>query len=159
MRTLILMLALSGALAGVLLVIGMSLPATREGRADIVIQASPEEILAVVRDFQAQPEWRNVEVVRLGDDQWLEVTPQGERITFTLVTMTNAEVELRFSSTAGYSGTWRAELAPTPGGARVSVTERATVPSPLGRIVSRVMFDPDAFAAEYLVSLKKRAEA
>jgi len=159
MRTLIIMLAVSGVLAGVILAIGMTLPATREGRADILIKAPPADILALILDIEAQQEWRNVRVVRLRDNQWVEVTPQGERITFTLDTVTATDAELRFRSTAGYSGTWRARLSPTPGGTRVSVIERATVPSPLGRIISRLMFDPDAFAEEYLAALKMRAEA
>jgi hypothetical protein len=159
MRTLIVMLTVLGVLAGVTLAIGMALPVTREGRADILIKAPPADILALILDIETQHEWRNVRVVRLGDDQWVEMTPQGERITFTLDTVTATEAELRFRSTAGYSGTWRARLAPAPGGARVSVVERATVPSPLGRIISRLMFDPDAFAEDYLAALKMRAEA
>jgi len=38
------------------------------------------------------------------------------------------------------------------------VVERAEVPSPPGRILARIFFDPDAFATDYLAALKARSE-
>lgn len=67
-------------------------------------------------------------------------------------------IRLRFTSDAGYSGAWHALLEPVPGGTRIVVVERATVPSLLGRIVARLMFDPTQFATDYLAALKARVE-
>jgi hypothetical protein len=36
------------------------------------------------------------------------------------------------------------------GGTELEVLERTTTPSPIGRILSRIFFDPAAFAAAYL---------
>lgn len=59
-----------------------------------------------------------------------------------------------FESTRGYTGQWQADLATTgAGGTRLTVTEQATTPSPLGRVLSRLFFDPEAFAAAYLDEL------
>jgi hypothetical protein len=45
-------------------------------------------------------------------------------------------------------------LVPTPsGGTHIFVTEQATTPAPIGRIMSRLFFDPKAFAHAYLDAL------
>lgn len=141
------------------LIAGWLLPATREGRAEAVIAAPPERILAVIADVEAQPEWRGgiASVTREGAG-WREVTARGETITFTPVEMGEARIHLTFTSSAGYSGEWLADLAAVEGGTRIAVVERATVPSPAGRIISRLLFDPGTFATTYLEALKARAE-
>lgn len=91
-------------------------------------------------------------------DGWVEVTARGERIAFVVQEMSEAGVRLRFASDAGYAGTWEAVLAPEGAGTRVSVVERAEVPSPLGRLLARLFFDPEAFDTTYLAALKARVE-
>ncbi len=157
MRILALSLALVLGLAVFVLLIGWFMPATREGRAETVIAAPPDRILAVIADVEAQPEWRAVGQVIRTTEGWQEVTPR-ETITFVADEMTETRIRLRFASTAGYAGTWEAVLEPMAGGTRIAVVERATVPSPLGRILSRLMFDPGEFATTYLADLKARVE-
>jgi hypothetical protein len=158
MRILILITAALVLLVALVALIGWLLPATREGRAEVVIAAPPEQILAVIADVEAQPDWRAVGTVTRTADGWEEVTARGERISFVAEEMTPRLIRLRFSSDAGYTGEWEARLDPVAGGTRISVVERATMPSPLGRIIARVMFDPDAFATKYLEELKARVE-
>lgn len=57
MRILILLLAAVALLGALVLVIGWLLPETREGRAEAVIEAPPDLVLAVIADIEAQPEW------------------------------------------------------------------------------------------------------
>lgn len=158
MRPLILSLAAIVLLAALVLPIGWRLPATREGGVQATIAAPPDRVLAVIADVEAQPTWRDVGAVIRTAGGWVEVTPRGEQITFVAEAMTAAPIRLRFSSDAGYFGEWQAVLAPVAGGARIEVVERTTVPSPLGRIVARLMFDPTTFAAQYLAGLKTRVE-
>lgn len=158
MRILILSVAVLLLLVALLLLIGWLLPATREGRAERVIAAPPDRVLAVIADVEAQPEWREVGSVTRTAEGWEEVMARGERIAFVAEEMTEARIRLRFSSDAGYTGEWQADLEPVAGGTRIAVVERATVPSPLGRIISRLMFDPGAFATTYLAALKARVE-
>jgi len=139
-------------------VVGLLLPATREGRAETVIAATPNRVLAVISDVEAQPEWRDVGSVTRTDSGWVEVTSRGEQITFVVEEMTTARARLRFVSDAGYYGAWEAVLEPVAQGTRIAVVEQATVPSPIGRVIARLMFDPTAFASEYLVALKARVE-
>lgn len=158
MRILILTLAALALLAGTILLIGWLLPASREGRAETMIAAPPDRVLAVIADVETQPEWREVGTVTRTADGWEEITARGETITFVADEMTSARIRLRFTSDAGYSGSWEAVLEPVTEGTRIAVVERATVPSPLGRIISRLMFDPETFATQYLAALKERVE-
>jgi hypothetical protein len=138
---------------------GWMLPATREGRAEAMIAATPARILAVISDVAAQPEWREgVQSVERTDRGWVEVTTRGERITFEAVEMTKARVHLRFRSDLGYFGEWLGVMMPEGSGTRMAVTESATVQAPLKRLIARMMFDAKAFAAEYLAALKARSE-
>lgn len=158
LRLLIGSLCVLALLAGLVVLAGVLLPATREGRAQTVIAAPPERVLAVIADVESQPGWRDVASVTRTSEGWVEVTARGERISFVAEEMSTARVRLRFSSGAGYSGEWQADLQPVEGGTRIAVVERATVPSPPGRIIARLMFDPTAFAAGYLAALKARVE-
>lgn len=159
MRVVIFCLVAIVLLAGLVLAIGYSLPATREGRAETVIAASPSRILDVLDSVETQPEWRaDIRSVTRIPDGWTEVNQRGETITFTPEEMTESAVRLRFRSDAGYSGHWHATLTPVAEGTRISVTESATIPSPVGRIMARLFFDPEAFAEAYLAALKSRSE-
>lgn len=124
MRILLFSAALLLALLLVLLA-GWLLPATREGRAEAVIAAPPERILAVIADVEAQPEWRGgiASVTREGAG-WREVTARGETITFTPVEMGEARIHLTFTSSAGYSGEIFGRMAGRSGGGRGRHTDR-----------------------------------
>jgi carbon monoxide dehydrogenase subunit G len=140
--------------------IGALMPATREGRAEARIAAPPDRVLAVIADLEAQADWRDgIAAVTRTATGWTETTARGEVITFTSEEMTATRIRLRFTSDAGYAGTWDATLTPDGDGTRIAVTESASVPNPLARIVARIMFDPQAFANAYLAALAARTEA
>lgn len=139
--------------------IGWYLPATREGRVETVIAASPARVLAIIADVQSQPEWRaGLASVTPTAEGWLETTGRGEVIAFTPVVMSERRIHLLFASDSGYSGEWLADLTQVDGGTRIAVVERATIPSPFGRLLARAFFDPEAFATTYLSALKARSE-
>lgn len=146
-------------LAGLMFLLGWLLPATREGRAEVVIAATPSQIVEVIADVEAQVAWREgISSVERSADGWVEVTERGERISFMTEEMGEARIRLRFASDAGYSGSWEAVLTQEAEGTRIAVVERAEIPSPLGRILARLFFDPEAFATTYLAALKARVE-
>ena len=151
-------LCLIGAV-GVVVLVGMALPAAREGRAETMIDAPPARILAVIADVEAQASWREgIAQVTRNAEGWVEVTARGEEIRFVAEEMTEALIRLRFMSDAGYAGSWEAVMTPEGSGTRITVVERAEVPSPIGRILARLFFDPEAFATTYLAALKSRVE-
>lgn len=159
MRLMIWSLAAGVLLVGAVFAVGWMLPQGREGRAELVIDAAPARVLEVILAVEAQPEWRaGISRVIRGPDGWVEITTGGERITFVAGQADDTQVRLRFASDAGYTGTWEAMLTPEGKGTRIAVVERSEVPSPLGRILARIFFDPDAFAADYLEALKARSE-
>lgn len=146
-------------LAGLVMAVGWALPASREGRAEVLIGATPAQIVEVIADVEAQTEWRQgISAVERTAEGWVEVTARGERISFVTEERGEAGIRLRFASDGGYSGVWEAVLVPDAGGTRIAVVERAEIPSPLGRVVARLFFDPEAFATTYLTALKARVE-
>jgi len=158
MRILILFGATVVVLMTLVLFIGWLLPETREGRAEASIKAPPDQVLAVIVDVETQPGWRDVDAVTRTENGWFEMTARGERIDFVADEMFVDRISLRFTSDAGYSGEWEARMQPVSGGTQITVVERTTVPSPLGRIIARLMFDPTAFATAYLADLKDHVE-
>ena len=88
-------------LAGLVVLVGWLLPATREGRAETVIAAPPARIVAVIADVAAQPGWRDgIAAVERTGDGWVEVTARGERISFVTEEMGETRIRLRFASDA-----------------------------------------------------------
>ena len=145
--------------AGLVMAVGWALPASREGRAEVVVAATPAQIVEVIADVEAQTEWRQgISAVERTAEGWVEETARGERIRFVVEEMSEAGIRLSFASDAGYSGTWEAVLVPEGEGTRIAVVERAEILSPIGRILARLFFDPKAFATMYLAALKVRVE-
>jgi uncharacterized protein YndB with AHSA1/START domain len=159
MRILLLLLAVFLLLPAAMWAVGSLLPVVREGQAETTIDAPPDRVLAVIAAVEDQPRWRSgVAAVERTPEGWVEVTERGERIVFVADEMTEARIRLRFSSDAGYAGSWEAVLTPEGQGTRIVATERAEIPSPLRRLVARLMFDPEAFATTYLRELKSESE-
>lgn len=139
-----------------LLLIGYMLPATREGTANRTFDAPSDLVRRTILDINSQPAWRArvVAIDGSSDEGWTEVTADGERVAFRLLDDVDTKITLEFASSRGYTGRWDADIAANPsGGTTLNVREQATTPSPIGRILSRLFFDPEAFAATYLDEL------
>lgn len=150
---------------------GYLLPATRQGVSVRSFDAARDVVRSIILDVESQPRWRSGIVAvepgttGAGSVRWTEVKPDGERIAFRRIEDRDDSIALGFESTRGYTGSWRARIAASSsGGTELTVTEEATTPSPLGRILSRLFFDPEAFASRYLDELgaeiaRRRGEA
>jgi len=114
--------------------------------------------MAVLGDVESQPCWRP-------DVLWVEIRSAstgverrrgGESITFRAISRSQDTLELAFESTRGYQGRWRGQLATRADGVStvIRVEESATVPMPLLRVMARLFFDPEKFAAEHLARLR-----
>ncbi|MFN8920432.1 MAG: hypothetical protein ACK5XZ_11300 [Hyphomonadaceae bacterium] len=143
-------------LAALVIVVGFLLPATRTGKIDQVVDATPAQLTAVILDKASQPKWRaDIAKVEVKSPmRWTETTQKGEVIAFELTRQEAGLLQMRFESTYGYHGQWEGRLVPTPsGGTHIFVTEQATTPAPIGRILARLFFNPEAFAKAYLDAL------
>ncbi len=153
-----------GGLAGLValvVLVGFLLPATRTGKVDRVVEATPAQMTAVILGRASQPTWRLdlAKVEMHSTTSWTETTQRGEVIAFELTRQDPNLLQMRFESSYGYQGQWEGRLVPTPtGGTHIFVTEQATTPSPIGRIFARLFFKPEAFANAYLDALAKETQ-
>jgi hypothetical protein len=143
--------------------IGWTLPAERRGGAERVIRADPEVVRAVILDVGRQPEWRTgIRAVTLTEAGWTETTERGEVVSFAIVEEGPEVIRLRFESSRGYHGTWEGRMVAEDDGGqgvtRLTLTESAVTPSPVGRILARLFFDPAAYSRAYLDQLQARVE-
>jgi hypothetical protein len=157
--TLTVAVILGGCLILAFVIAAFLIPPTRDGKASILVNASPNQSVEVLQDVKAQQRWRkDVAEVTISQDGWTETTARGEKIDFRWKELTLERAELTFSSRAGYSGTWVADFQQTSQGTQIVVIETATIPNPLTRLIARVFFDPAAFSKTYLSALKMEVE-
>lgn len=134
--------------------LGAALPATRTGQAERLLPAPPEAVRALILDVGRQPEWRaGIAAVAVDPEGWTETTRSGEAVRFRLLETAPA-IRLSFASSRGYHGQWTGILTPEGDGTRLSVTEEATVPGALNRLLARLFFDPEAYADRYLAEME-----
>jgi hypothetical protein len=148
--------------ACVITLYGFTLPVERTGSAQKQCQAEPKTILTTLLDVGSQPSWRPaVKAVELSENGsvWIEATKRGEKIMFALQKADEQAISMTFTSDNGYEGKWNAQIFSTaPAISTISVTEQVTIKSPIGRIVSRLLFDPKEFSEIYLEELCKEAQ-
>lgn len=159
MKTLAFSAVAVAVLAIVVFAAGFLMPQARTGRAERFIAAPRASVVETILDVERQPDWRsNVRSVEIDGDEWVETTASGERIRFAWTERGPERLALRFSSDRGYTGSWRATLSDALGGTRLTIEERAEIPSPMGRVFARLFFDPAAFSRRYLDGLARRLE-
>jgi hypothetical protein len=138
---------------------GFALPATRTGTAEAWIDIPPDRLSDLILDVEGQTRWRrDLQAVSAERDGWTERTTSGETVRFWTMERTPERIVIGFKSDCGYSGTWTGLLRPDGNGTILTATESATTPSPVGRILSRLFFDPCAHAEAYLAALATEAK-
>lgn len=147
-------------IACLLVLSGYLLPATRQGTSTRMFEAPPAVVRSIVLDIASQPRWRSgiAAVEPAPGGAWTEIKSDGERIRLRVIEEREQAIVFGFESTRAYTGRWNAQITPSSaGGTALTVTEEATTPSPLGRILSRLFFDPDSFSRTYLDELAAEA--
>ena len=150
-------------LAGIVALIGSRLPKSHVASRSILLRKSPQEVYAVVRDFDSAPKWRSdvkqieVEAPQGGPVYFREVGKNGT-VNYELVEDVPAErMVTRIRDTdLGYSGQWTYLFAPENGGTRVTIREDGEVSNVIFRFMSRYVFGHTATIDAYLTSLAKR---
>jgi uncharacterized protein YndB with AHSA1/START domain len=138
---------------------GLALPATTRVQREVVFPVPPAEVHVLISDIEAQADWRSdigrVEVSADGSS-WTEFARDGSKISFRrLESQPGALFAIGYSSTLGFEGTWRADLAPASGGTRAKFVEEVTVGSPFARAIGQFVSPPGHHLDLYLADLKR----
>lgn len=150
-------------LAGIAALIGSRLPKSHVASRSILLRKSPQEVYAVVRDFDSAAKWRSdvkqieVEAPQGGRVYFREVGKNGT-VNYELVEDVPAErMVTRIRDTdLGYAGQWTYLFAPENDGTRVTIREDGEVSNVIFRFMSRYVFGQTATIDSYLTSLAKR---
>lgn len=156
-----------GSLVGLGLVIyavGAMLPRAHVARVEALIAAPPSRVAALVREVEAQPQWRKrvtaIEVVERRADGLRYVERQGrDAILFDFAeTVPGA----RFTGTIAdprlpFGGCWTWDIAPEGAGTRVRIEEDGEVRSPVFRFFARFVFGYEATMRSWLADLERAA--
>ena len=147
--------------AACILLIGHLLHPTRSGSTSRTILAPSQVVRDTILDAESQSEWRKSvkSVERTSEKTWIESTSDGDRIEFQILESTDTEISLGFKSKRGFTGRWDAQISKLDeGGTRLFIREQSATPNPIIRIVSRLFFNPTAFAEKYLEELAIEVE-
>ena len=140
-------------------IVGSLMPATKEVTVEVQMTAPASRVWATMTAWADQPKWRKgierVEV--LGSDQFVEHPKRGSPINFhVLSSETPRRLELKMSGPV--VGSYVAELFEENGVTTVRAIERVTIENPFVRVISKLFFDLEDFAKEYLAELKFHVE-
>lgn len=150
-------------LAGIIALIGSRLPKSHVASRSIHLNQSPQDVYAVVRDFNSAPQWRadlkriEVEAPPGGPIRFREEAKHGT-VNYELIEDVPAQrmVTKILDTDLGYSGQWTYAFAPENGGTRVTIREDGEVSNVIFRFMSRYVFGQTSTIDSYLTSLAKR---
>jgi uncharacterized membrane protein len=149
-------------LAGIIALIGSRLPKSHVASRSIHLRRSPQDVYAVVRDFDSAPKWREdlkrieVEAPPGGPVRYREEAKHGT-VNYELVEDVPAQrmVTRILDTDLGYSGQWTYMFAPENDGTRITIREDGEVSNVIFRFMSRYVFGQTSTIDSYLTSLAK----
>lgn len=149
-------------LAGIIALIGSRLPKAHVASRSILLRRAPQEVYAVVRDFDSAPKWRSdlkrIEVdAQQGRPVYFREEGKNGTINYELIEDVPAQrMVTRIRDTdLGFSGQWTYSFAPENSGTRVTIREDGEVSNVLFRFMSHYVFGQIATIDSYLTSLAK----
>jgi len=150
-------------LIGIVALMGSRLPKAHVASRSILLRQSPQDVYAVVRDFDSAPRWRSdvkhIEVeTRQGGPVYFREEGKHGTVNYELVEDVPAQrMVTRIRDTdLGYSGQWTYLFAAENGGTRVTIREDGEVSNVVFRFMSHYVFGQTATIDSYLNSLAKR---
>lgn len=144
--------------------IGLRLPKTHLAVSRIRLNAPPEEVFAIVSDFESYPAWRpGLDRVERGPDidglpSWFEVCAKLSRVQFRVVESRPPErLATRIvDDRLPLSGLWIYDLAASDGGTLLTITERENIHHPLFRFFDRFVLSYHGVMDVYLMALARK---
>jgi hypothetical protein len=150
-------------IAGVVAFMGSRLPKAHTATRSILLHQSPQNVYAVVRDFNSAPQWRT-DVKRIvvenhpnGPVHFREEGHNGA-VNYELAEDLPGQrmVTQILDTDLGYSGKWTYVFTPEQGGTRLSITEDGEVSNVVFRFMSRYVFGHTSTLDGYLTALAKK---
>ena len=143
--------------AGVLAIIGWSLPVKHSASRTVTLNAPPDRVFDAIADFARAPEWRTgvTRVEMLPDDgrgpQFREHSSFGPMLMRAEAIERPSRLVTRIADPAlPFGGTWTHVLKPTPsGGTEHTITEDGEIYNVFFRVMSRFIFGYTATIEEY----------
>ena len=155
-------IALVVVLVGVVALIGSRLPKSHVASRSILLHRSPQDVYAVVRNFESAPSWRadvkRIDVdVRAGGPVHFREEGKHGTVNYALVEDVPATrmVTKILDTDLGYSGQWTYMFTPENGGTRVTIREDGEVSNVIFRFMSRYVFGQTSTIDSYLTSLAR----
>jgi uncharacterized protein YndB with AHSA1/START domain len=154
-----------GAMAGLVALmagVGALLPQKHVATQSAEYRRPPDAVWATITDAAKFAAWRphmkSATPTAAADPRrgWTETWSHGEQVAIEVVEWSPSQrLVTRLGPGMGFGGTWTFELAPTPGGTRLRITENGEVHNPLVRFFSRFVFGHTASMRDYLKGLGK----
>jgi len=149
------------ALVLIVLIVGMLLPEEHRASRALSTKQSPDVIWDTINDHANEASWRNdvSNVASLGERNgkpvWQENYKDGNKVTMiTTESKPPTRMVRELTDLEGpFSGRWEIDIAPTPGGSTVRITEIGKVSNPIFRFVSKYVIGHTTFMERYLTGL------
>jgi uncharacterized protein YndB with AHSA1/START domain len=132
----------------------------------VELPAPPEAVFAAIANLEAMPAWRP-EVVRVerapgetgAPPAYREYSVRGVVTWAVLENRPPARLAVRIAGAGpGFEGTWTFDVAPAPGGTRLTVTERGEIDNPVFRFLSRFVVGYGQGLDAYLDALARHLD-
>ncbi len=128
-------------------VAGMFLPKAHLATRSLKLGRPPEEVWAVISDFQAATSWRSgIKSVERSPDQdghpvWRETDRRGHAVPFEVVELSPPRrMVMRIADPKlPFGGRWTYALEPESGGCRLRITEDGEIYNPMFRYIAKLM--------------------
>ena len=151
------------AVVGVVTIVGWLLPVKHEASRSAHFDQPPDAIYAAVSDVAGYANWfdgvSRIEMLEStnGRTRFREYMNTGPIV----MEVAEAQPPGRFVTAIAdpdqpFGGTWTFEIAPEPGGSRLTITERGEIYNPIFRFMAKFVFGYTSTMDGYLKSLAKK---
>lgn len=139
---------------------GTTIPVKHVVTVEERINAPIDRVWSIMTDWENQESWRSEvnKVVVISPTKFIEYAKNGPAITFEVVE-SQKPYYFELVMTGSVRGSYIATLSFLEGVTTVTAKETIFNDSVIGRVISRLFFDLEEFAKNYLLQLKTHAES
>jgi hypothetical protein len=163
MKIILLVGAVILAAAAMVVIIGWLLPEQHVASRALSLHQKPEDVFKLISDFKAAPSWRpdvrEVEVLPMAEGR-VRFRENGTNGALTMEIVESQPPTRMVTRIADprlpFGGVWIFDIAPTPDGSLLNITERGEIYNPLFRFVSRFILGYTRTMDTYLQNASRK---